>query len=167
MPVCRAGMNEVLRTHVVSFGVVRRTGAAIELEAGKSVPADTDVMLLLHALHHDPEFWGDDADEFNPSRWGVTDVEGGAAPAARAPPKHAFAPFLDGSRQCAGKALAELEWTIAMHAMLSRYDLVVAPQDAEHDTLPIKDAMFTLTEGPVACTFVPRATTTTATTTAR
>lgn len=155
LPVCRAVMNEVLRMHVVSFGVVRRTGAPLEIAPGKVIPTDCDVMLLLHALHHDPAFWGDDAGDFNPSRWGVA-ADGGEAPPARAPPKHAFAPFLDGSRQCAGKGLAELEWTIAVHAIISRYDLLVAPEDAAHATLPLRDAMFTLTDGPVACTLAPR-----------
>lgn len=153
LPVCKAVMNEVLRKHVVSFGVVRRTGEPIEIVpgTGKSVPANTDVMVLLHALHHDERLWGKTAHEFDPTRWLNT------PPTKEQPiPANAFFPFLDGSRQCLGKALAELEWVCAVHAVLTRFDLRLDGETAEASRIPMRDAMFAAFQGPVPVTFVPR-----------
>lgn len=39
---------------------------------GKSpifVPKGSSVEFSVHAMHHLKEFWGDDADDFNPERW--------------------------------------------------------------------------------------------------
>lgn len=108
--VTKAIIWECLRMHTVSLGVVRQTGEPIEMQ-GKTIPTGTEVIVLLHALHHHPKFWNDPL-TFNPSRF----LEGKPAP-------YTFIPFLDGARMCAGKQLAELQLCTVMHTILKDYDI--------------------------------------------
>ncbi|MEW5848932.1 MAG: cytochrome P450 [Myxococcota bacterium] len=96
IPRVRAFVREVLRCHPVTMAVARRTGAPVDVE-GERLPAGTELLLLVHALHHDPASWRH-PDEFQPERWlrGDVVVEG------------AFIPFLVGPRKCVGQTLAEL-----------------------------------------------------------
>ena len=43
--------------------------------------------------------------------------------------KGAFVPFLDGQRQCQGRFLAELEFMVMAHGILTRFDLRLAKPD--------------------------------------
>eukprot|EP01138_Halocafeteria_seosinensis_P008354 gb/GECG01008537.1/.p1 GENE.gb/GECG01008537.1/~~gb/GECG01008537.1/.p1 ORF type:complete len:517 (+),score=45.17 gb/GECG01008537.1/:1-1551(+) len=109
-PVTRAVIHECLRMHVVSLGVVRRTGEPLEI-GGKVIPAGTEIVVLLHALHHHPKFWENPL-TFDPSRF----LEGKPAP-------YTFLPFLTGKRMCAGKHLAELQLAVVLYTLLRDHDI--------------------------------------------
>lgn len=96
LPQTRAFVREVLRTFPATMGVLRRTGAQLET-ATVMLEKDRDVLILLQALHHDPQSFAA-PDAFDPSRWldGWTPTPG------------SWIPFVAGPRKCAGQALAEL-----------------------------------------------------------
>ena len=187
LPVTRAVFREVLRMHTISMGVVRTTGAAVKARVGKgaaerdvTVPKGTDVLLLLHALHHLPTLW-DRPLTFDPARWLTIDgapctaaaiaalteeaedagEERSAAAAAAAAAgrggalevvgphtKWTWFPFLDGKRQCAGRMLAEFEFTIVLHEVLDAFDVeeALAPLDFE---LRLAPDFYPVPEAPV------------------
>jgi cytochrome P450 len=65
----RAVLYESLRRHVVSLGVVRRTGDGAPLVVdGTAIPGGTEVVIMLQALHHCEAYWAAPY-EFRPERW--------------------------------------------------------------------------------------------------
>jgi cytochrome P450 len=149
LPLLGRVWRETLRRHVVSMGVMRRTGAR---DGGVDLAEGTSVLVLLHALHHDPEVWGDDAQVWDPDRWlrisgcgersGVSSTSSGgsgcpleaAAPVessrgSPSSPLDSFFPFLDGTRRCAGIHLAELQFAILLYVLtvVFNVDVLVPP----------------------------------------
>ena len=114
MPLTGAFMKEILRCYPVTMGAVRVTGADIDAD-GERIPANTQVMILLQALHHHPDFW-DEPETFRPERW----ID---APAPRVP--FSYVPFLDGSRKCIGRHMAEMQLLVMVAALVRRFDLQV------------------------------------------
>jgi cytochrome P450 len=114
MPLTGAFMKEILRCYPVTMGAVRVTGADID-SGEERIPARTEVMILLHALHHHPDFW-DDPETFEPERW-LT------APTPRVP--FSYVPFLDGSRKCIGRHMAEMQLLVVVAALVRGFDLRV------------------------------------------
>jgi cytochrome P450 len=112
MPVFNGFMLEIFRRYPVSMGIARELGEPLEI-GGQTFPAGTQVLLLLHALHHHPEFW-DDPWEIKPERW-----------AASAQPRvpYSYVPFLLGARKCMGRAMAEQHLLLLVAAVVRRYDL--------------------------------------------
>lgn len=72
MPILKAIVLEALRRHVVSLGVVRRTGAPLRID-DTLIPSGTEIVILLQALHHSPRFWRRPM-EFRPERWMTRDA---------------------------------------------------------------------------------------------
>ena len=129
--VCMSVWKETLRMHPISLGVLRETGSDIELpdlpdgKGSATIPAGTQVQVMLYALHHDPEFW-EDPYRFNPDRWIESDnVSAKSTFSARKGVREAFVPFLDGKRQCEGRFLAELEFTVFMCELLREHCVAV------------------------------------------
>ena len=56
LPLTNGFLLEILRRYPVTMGIVRRLGKPMPL-GGETLPRGTDVLILLHALHHHPEFW--------------------------------------------------------------------------------------------------------------
>jgi cytochrome P450 len=109
-----AFMLEVLRCYPVTMGVVRMTGAPMDL-GGESLPKGTQVMILLYALHHHPDFW-DEADRFRPERW---------FPSFAPKVPFSYVPFLDGSRKCIGRSMAEQQLLTILTTLVRSVDLRV------------------------------------------
>lgn len=109
-------MNEVLRCYPVSMGIARRTGADISLD-GLTIPKGQEVLILLYALHHHPDFW-DNPTVFNPDRW-----------KSKPTVPYSYVPFLAGPRKCIGQHLAEINFVVVLHALLQRFDITVLDQD--------------------------------------
>lgn len=146
MPLSMAVIAECLRLHVVSLGVVRQTGAPLTVQ-GKTMPAGTEVVILLQALHTHPQFWGEDAEHFDPNRF-LQDGKCDVGPFER---KFTYIPFLRGRRMCAGKALAELELLVVLHGVLSTVDMKVG--GGEH--LLLKDDMYAALDETLPFTVTP------------
>lgn len=85
---------------------------------GKKLPAGTQILYCMHAVHHKKEYYP------KPAAYDPTRFEPEAA-AARCP--YAYMPFGAGSRQCAGRRLATLEAMTFMAKVVQRFDLVPAP----------------------------------------
>jgi len=112
-------MKEVFRKYPVAMAVMRRTGALIEV-GGESIPAGAEVIILIYALHHHPDFW-EDPETFDPLRWR-------SEPMPRAP--YSYIPFLSGQRQCVGRRLAEMNFILILHALLRHFDIEVLDRSA-------------------------------------
>ena len=111
------------------------------MHEGVTLTAGMEVIVWLHALHHDPDLWGPTAEEFDPDRFlRETEV-----------PRNGYFPFLDGQRRCAGQHLAVMELTIYLSVFLRNFDLVM-PADfrlvkrADGATSPDGPVPFTLSQ---------------------
>jgi cytochrome P450 len=85
--------------------------------AGHRIPKGADVIVPIHALHHDERFWPD-PEAFDPARFLPQN--------ARSHHRSAYLPFGGGRRVCAGQSFAVMEGTLVT-AMMSRrftYELV-------------------------------------------
>ena len=151
-------MKETLRKHVVSMGVMRKLGvdedAVVRVpdphssspgSKSKVLTEGSEILLLLHALHHDDVLWGEDAHVWEPDRWDSNSDywkrrrEGGGERGSKkeasnkskdeensgfpASAPDSYFPFLDGSRRCAGMHLAQLEFVGMLYCMLVVYDV--------------------------------------------
>lgn len=134
LPVTKAVINECLRMHVVSLGVLRQISAPLEID-GKTLPAGTEIMILLHSLHHHPDFW-ENPSEFNPSRF-----------LEKEPTPYTFIPFLSGARMCAGKQLAELHLVVLLHSIFRLYNVTTSV-----DELVLKPDNYSTIEGTIPFT---------------
>ena len=95
-----------------------------------SIPAGTQLVLPVLAIHHDQDLWGSDANEFNPAR-----VSDGIAKAAKHP--LAFMPFGFGPRICVGQNFALLEAKVVLAMILQRFSFVTSPSYAHAPALAI------------------------------
>ncbi|SDK15602.1 cytochrome P450 [Streptomyces indicus] len=76
-------------------------------------------LVLLPALHRDPDIWGPDPEAFDPDRF---------APAAvRARPAHTYKPFGTGARACIGRQFALHEAVLVLALLVHRYDMAADP----------------------------------------
>jgi len=106
--------SEVLRCYPVTMGAARKSGEPIPFEGGE-IPAGKDILILLHALHHHPDFWAH-GERFDPTRWAD-----GKTPET----PYSYVPFLKGPRKCIGEHLATLQFHAVLCAILRRGDLTV------------------------------------------
>ncbi|XP_010666257.1 cytochrome P450 CYP72A616 isoform X2 [Beta vulgaris subsp. vulgaris] len=84
------------------------------------IPAGVDVTLPTLLIHHDPEVWGDNVDEFNPERFSE-----GASKASK--DQLAFFPFGFGPRTCVGQNFALIEAKVALSTILQNFSFQLSP----------------------------------------
>lgn len=114
---------EVLRLYNPTIAVLRTTTK--DMKVGNLViPKGTSVEIPVHKIHRSKEYWGEDADEFNPVRF-----EDGISKAAKHP--NAFLPFSVGPRACIGQSFAMLEVKVVLSLILQRFSWSLAP-DYKH-----------------------------------
>ncbi|KAH6778798.1 cytochrome P450 [Perilla frutescens var. hirtella] len=108
-------LNETLRLYPPAIQLTRRALDTVKL-GSLDIPADTEMYIAMAAVHHDTEIWGDDANEFNPSRFSE-------------PRRHpaSFFPFGLGPRICVGQNLAIVEAKLVSAMILQRYSFVISP----------------------------------------
>lgn len=90
---------------------------------GFKIPAGTQVVPLLHAVHMDPELWAE-PEEFRPTRF--LSAEGKVTR-----PEY-FMPFGVGRRMCLGDVLARMELFLFFSSLLHTFNI----QLPEGDSLP-------------------------------
>ncbi|KAG9451182.1 hypothetical protein H6P81_011147 [Aristolochia fimbriata] len=111
---------EVLRLYCPVIAMFRK--ASKDMKLGKlMIPKDTTISMPVAMIHRDKEYWGEDANEFNPLRF--TD---GAARAAKHP--NALIPFSVGPRTCIGQNFAMLEAKLVIAMILQRFSFSLSPK---------------------------------------
>ncbi|GJM87484.1 hypothetical protein PR202_ga03444 [Eleusine coracana subsp. coracana] len=112
-------MNEVLRLYPPSPNVQRQALRHID---DQQIPAGTNMWVDVVAMHHDPDLWGDDVNDFRPERFAKDPVHGGCRH------RMGFLPFGFGGRICVGRNLTAMEYRVVLSMLLPRFHLSVAPQ---------------------------------------
>ncbi|CAH1434254.1 unnamed protein product [Lactuca virosa] len=113
-------LNESLRLYPPIVASIRRAKADVQL-GGCKVPRGTELLIPILAVHHDQAIWGNDANEFNPSRF-----SDGVARAAKHPVS--FIPFGIGVRTCIGQNLAMLQAKLTLAIILQRFSFRLSPK---------------------------------------
>ncbi|CAG8639017.1 745_t:CDS:2, partial [Racocetra fulgida] len=86
-------------------------------EAIRLIPPgiDTPLWIPVYAIHHDPLIWGDDAEDFNPSRW--------LDPEVKSKITHTnFLPFGAGPKSCLGMKMAYLEFKCLLAVIIRNFE---------------------------------------------
>jgi cytochrome P450 len=118
LPLLTAVLYETIRMFPpISQLINRRTSRSISLGGKIQLPPGVYVGYNAYSTNRDIEFWGDDADEFKPSRWG-TNMEEINHLYRRANSKGAFISFHGGKRACLGQKWAMQQLRITLVQML-------------------------------------------------
>ena len=124
MPYTKATIYELMR-----FGSMVPVLGHVTLEdtsIGRvPLPAETPVICLVSALHHDESFWGDPK-TFRPERF--LDDNGDIIP-AEDPRRKRLLPFGAGNRVCVGEAFAMKRLFIFVATLVQAFDLESAGDD--------------------------------------
>ncbi|MGW2250831.1 cytochrome P450 [Kitasatospora sp. NPDC001660] len=110
----RAVAQEVVRLHAPNAFLMRTAQVPVELGPYR-IPAGTELLYSLTALHRDPVRYPNPL-SFRPERW----RDGGAG-------RQSFLPFGAGKHKCIGEAFAWAELTVAAAAILRRWRPVAVP----------------------------------------
>ncbi|XP_055590952.1 probable cytochrome P450 313a4 [Uranotaenia lowii] len=98
-------LNETMRVCPVAPLIVRQTHGPVKLD-DVTIPEGNFLAISLYALHRIADFWGPDADQFDPERFSPERSKG------RHP--YAFLPFSGGSRNCIGSRYAMINMKIIL-----------------------------------------------------
>ncbi|CAG8807347.1 36621_t:CDS:10, partial [Gigaspora margarita] len=86
------------------------------------IPKNTNLVLNIYDLHHDPNYWGENVEEFIPERWLEPENI----------PRDVYYPFSAGIRNCIGQNFAMMELRLLIATLVHRYNLTdVKKQDLD------------------------------------
>ncbi|WP_420749139.1 cytochrome P450 [Rhodococcus sp. O3] len=115
----RRVLDEALRLWPTAPGYAREAREDTTLGGRYRLRKGDWVLVLLPAVHRDPEVWGPDAETFDPDHFLPERV--------RARPGHVYKPFGTGERACIGRQFALHEATLVLGSLLRRFDFDLDP----------------------------------------
>ncbi|RYP27267.1 hypothetical protein DL768_011253 [Monosporascus sp. mg162] len=123
--------RETLRVYA-SATTTHREAVGDETICGIFIPKGTTFDVVPHVTLMNPLIWGDDVDEFDPTRWDRLSEE------ARSP--YAFSTFSNGPRVCLGRSFAFREIKIILVEMVRNYRFlaVEGPFTVENPSLTLR-----------------------------
>ncbi|KAL7268289.1 hypothetical protein RUND412_009090 [Rhizina undulata] len=149
-------MNESLRFLSPVQTVFRSSEQPVPLKLNGEtyiIPPKTQLTPNFVSVHFNPEYWGEDAEVFRPSRWyipkdapiiaddsalsptfrssAVTDLGASDGPAlfsqrVRKPSPGTFFPFSDGERPCLGRKFAQVELVAVLATLFRKHRIELA-----------------------------------------
>ncbi|RIB00805.1 cytochrome P450 [Gigaspora rosea] len=94
---------------------VMRSTSKDEIMNGYIIPKGTPLLISFYAIHHDPLIWGNDAENFNPSRWLDPEIKSNISTSA-------FLPFSAGRRGCPGSKMALIELKMIVPIIIRNFN---------------------------------------------
>jgi len=113
-------VKETLRLYPVAGGLSRKLLRDVEFE-GKKLPKGETFFYCFSAVQRSPKYWGDQANDFIPSRFSTEQVQ----TKLRDNP-FIFTPFGVGHRSCIGKKFAMVEMVQVLGELMKRYTIKLA-----------------------------------------
>jgi len=111
-------IKESMRLYPPAWGISREAVEECEI-GGYRVPAGTQVLIVLWAMHRDPRYF-QHPETFDPCRW--------EASLAKRVPKYAYLPFGSGPRVCIGNAFAMTEAILLLAMIAKGFRLELLPE---------------------------------------
>lgn len=134
-------IREAIRLHPVSgLGSARKIGRDFVTKGGKLIPAGSICLMPIIMMTRDPAIFGDDKDEFKPSRWEKATPEMNLA----------YQPFSAGRQNCVGQPLANAELHCILPRIISQFELTLEEEGRAETFLTIKPAKCMLRAKSVA-----------------
>ncbi len=121
MPYLNGVFYETLRLHPPVPNDSKDCTVDDVLPDGTKVPKGTRLNFFIYGMGRDKKIWGDDALEFNPTRWIPFKM----------PPGGIWPVFQLGPRRCLGEQMAIMEAKVALIMILQRFNLKLLPGEEE------------------------------------
>lgn len=111
-----ACVREIFRLETIAPTAIGHTALKDCKLQGYDVPANSFALVTLYAFHRDKQFWGEDAEKFNPERF--LDKNGELSLSL-----DASLPFGAGKRLCAGETFARNTFFLLVTSLLQNFNI--------------------------------------------
>ena len=126
LPYLNAVCNEILRLYSPVPLTIRVAAQDVTLGA-HLIPKGTTFFIVPWATNANKDFWGADAEDFNPDRW----MSVGKANTGGAENSYSYLTFLQGPRNCIGQGFARGELACLLAAWVGAFETTFADEDYE------------------------------------